>query len=265
MPIDRIGREHVLKTLVPLWGQKIETARKLRQYIKAVFAWAQSHGFIEANNAGEVLDAALPKMPAVQQNHRALPYEEIPALLETIESCGASMSAKLAFRFLVLTACRGGEVRGALWDEIDLGKRTWTIPASRMKSNREHRVPLSDEAVEVLEQAEVLRDGAIVFPSPLKRGRALSNMTMTKILRDLNLADRATAHGMRSSFRTWAMEETNTPREIMEMALAHNIGSAVERSYARGDLFAKRRALMERWARFACGSQAAKVVSIRGA
>ena len=154
--IDRLGCEDVLKIVTPLWTKRPETARRLRQKMRTTFEWAQANGFIETNPAGEMINGALPKQRAVKEHFRALPYQDIAGTLETIERSGMT-TAKLAFRFLVLTAARSGEVRGATWDEIDLENRTWTVPAERMKMNRAHRVPLSDAALAVLEQAYRLR------------------------------------------------------------------------------------------------------------
>ena len=172
------------------------------------------------------------------------------------------MSARACLRFVVLTACRSGEARGATWSEIDLDAREWRIPAARMKTAAEHRIPLSDAAVAVLEAARPLRGSAdLVFPSPLRPSKPLSDMTMTRVLRDTGLADRATVHGFRSAFRTWAAERTSFPHAVCEQALAHAVGSDVERSYARSDLFDKRRALMAAWAEHATGG-GAKVVRL---
>ena len=260
MPVDRIGREHVLKVLTPIWTTKSEVARKLKQRIRAVFAWCQAHGHIDTNPAGEAIDAALPKMPKVRSNFRALPYRDVPDALRTIEESGASIAAKLALRFTILTAARSGEVRGGTWAEIDLEAGVWTIPANRMKANAEHRVPLSAEALRVLEQARVLEDGSgLVFPSPTRHGSPLSDMTMTKVLRDRGLAERATVHGFRSSFRDWCAE-SGQPREVAEAALAHTIGG-VEGAYFRSDLFAKRRNLMDAWAQYLIG-ESARVVRL---
>ena len=144
-----------------------------------------------------------------------------------------------------------GEARGATWDQVDEAERLWVIPGDRMEGGTEHRQPLSDAALAALGQARVLRDESdLIFPSPLKRGRPLSNMSLTKVLRDTGLADSATVHGFRTSFRTWASERTNA---VMELSLAHVVGSAVERAYARSDLLAKRRRLMEQWGQFAGG------------
>ena len=262
--VDQIGREDVLRVLTPLWTRKPQMARKLRQRIRAVLGWAQAHGYVEQNAAGEGIDGALPALPAVQEHHRVLPFQEVAAALETVEASGASLATKLAFQFLVLTAARSGETRGATWDEIDEDARLWVIPATRMKAGAEHRQPLSDAAMAVLDQAQALRDDSnLIFPSPMKRGRPLSDMSLTKVLRDTGLADRATIHGMRTSFRTWASERTNADHAVMELCLAHHVGSAVERAYARSDLLEKRRRLMNQWASFLTGA-GADVVRLRG-
>ncbi len=262
--VDTITREDVLKVVSPIWTTRPEVARRLRQFIRATLSWAQAHGFVEINVAGEAIDGALPVMAAVKEHYRALPYQEVAAALDVIEGTGAGMASKLSLRFLVLTAARSGEARGALWSEIDVDARTWTIPAERMKMKNAHTVPLSDAALAVVEQARALDDGSgLIFPSPVKRGRAQSSMTLTKLLRDAGLADRATVHGFRSAFRTWASEHTNADHATMEMALAHAVGSAVERSYARSDLLAKRRRLMDQWAAFVTATPTGKVVAIR--
>ena len=262
--VDQIGREDVLRVLSPIWGVKLDISRKLRGRIRATLAWAQAHGFIEHNVAGEAIDGALPSMPTVGTHFRALPYRDVGVALEVIEGSRASLAARSALRFLVLTASRSGEVRGARWPEIDLEAREWRVPADRMKTGAEHRVPLSGAALAVLERVRPLRDESdLVFPSPMRRGRPLSNMAMTKLLRDTGLADRAVVHGFRTSFRTWAAERTSAPHAVCEMALAHTVGSAVERSYARSDLFEKRRGLMDQWAAYVTGARA-KVVQLHG-
>ena len=263
LPVDQIGREDVLRVLTPLWGTRMETARRVRQRVRTVLRWAQAHGFVTENAAGEAIDGALPTMPAVKEHFRALPYREVPDALRIIEGSGASLAARLCFRFLVLTAARSGEVRGAVWSEIDCDAQEWRIPGARMKSGTEHRVPLSDAALAVLEQARTLDDGSgVVFPSPMRRGKPLSNMALTKVLRDNRLADRATMHGFRSSFRDWCAE-TGKPRELAEAALAH-IVAGVEGAYFRSDLLAKRRRLMGQWAAFVTASDAKKVVQLHG-
>ena len=260
-PIDKLGREDVIKLLTPLWTKRPETARRLRQKMRQTFRWALAHGHIENNPAGEMIDGALPKLPAVKAHLRALPYQEVPAALETIGQAGAGLAVKLAFRFLVLTAARAGEVRGATWDEIDMENKTWTVPAQRMKGGKVHRVPLSDHALLVLEQARSLTDkSGLLFPSSQRPGKPLSDMALTKLLRDNDLAGRATAHGFRSSFRDWCAD-TGKPREIAEAALAHIVGGT-EGAYFRSDLFERRRLVMEQWATFVTGT-GAEIVRLR--
>ena len=263
MRVDRIGREDVLRVLVPLWTSRPEQARKLRRSIRSTLAWALSSGHAETNVAGETIDGALPAQPAVKEHHRALPHREVGAALATIDASGSSLSSKACLTFTILTACRSGEVRGATWDEIDEDAREWRIPASRMKAGAEHRVPLSDAALAVLERVRPLRDDSgLVYPSPTRRGRPLSDMTLTKVLRATGLADRATVHGFRSSFRDWC-GETGKAREVAEAALAHTVGG-VEGSYFRSDLYERRRALMTEWARFVTETTAAEVVQLHG-
>ena len=262
MSVDRIRREDVLRTLTPIWTRRPETARRVRQRMRAVLRWCWAHGYVSENVAGEGIDGALPKMPAVRQHFRALPHAEVATALETVESSRASKAAKLCLRFLVLTAARSGEARGATWAEVDAEAREWRIPGDRMKRGAEHRVPLSDAALVVLERARTLDDGSgLIFPSALKPGRSLSNMTLTKILRDQGLAGRATVHGFRSAFRDWCAE-TGKPREIAEAALAHTV-RGVEGAYFRSDLFARRRVLMDQWAAFLSATDS-KVVRLYG-
>ena len=252
--IDRVNRIDVLGILTPIWTSKPSAARKLRQHLRAVFAFAMAHGHVEVNPAGEMIGAALPPMPAVKSHFRALPYQEVGKALRMVESSSSSLSSRLCFKFLVLTAARSGEARGASWDEIDMHEAVWTVPGDRMKAGVEHRVPLVDAALEVLATAQLLSDGSnLVFPSLMKPRHPLSDMTLTKLLRDLGLADRATVHGFRTSFKTWCMEQTNTPWAVGEAALAHTIGNSTEAAYARSDLFKKRRTVMQQWADYLLG------------
>ena len=245
--IDTISRTDVLTVLTPIWSTRPETARRVRQRMRTTFRWAMANELIETNPAGEAIDGALPSMPKVKAHLRALPYQEVGSALKTIDAPQTSLAAKRCLKFLVFTAARSGEARGATWDEIDLEGATWTIPSSRMKAGVEHRVPLSDQALDVLMLAHQLEDGSgLCFPSPLRPGRMLSDMTMTKILRSTGLADRATVHGFRTSFKTWTMEQTDTPWAVGEAALAHQLGGSVEQAYARSDLFDRRRVLMQK-------------------
>ena len=255
--VDQIGREDVLRVLTPIWSAKHALAVKVRGRIRATLAWCQAHGYVEHNAAGEGIDGVLPRLAAVKAHHRALDYREIAAALDTIKASTAGLPARTCLRFVVLTACRSGEARGATWDEIDLDAREWRIPAARMKAGDEHRVPLSDAAVAALEAVEPLRrPSGLLFPSLSRPGQPLSDMALTKVLRSCGLADRTTVHGLRSTFRTWASERTSVPHAVAEAALAHQVGSAVERSYARNDLFEKRRALMNGWAWYATANRA---------
>ena len=251
LSVDRIERADVLAVLTPIWGTRPETARRVRQRIRAVLRWAWAHGFVTENVAGEAIDGALPAMPAVKAHLRALPYRDVAAALDTVEASRASPSAKACLRFVVLTVCRSGEARLAKWDEIHSEAREWRIPGSRMKAGIEHRVPLSDAALAVLEGVRSLSDESdLLFPSPARPRRPMSDMTLTKVLRDTGLADRATVHGFRSSFRDWAAEQTDASHAVMELSLAHTVGTAVEQAYARSDLLARRRNLMQQWADF---------------
>ena len=253
LPVDRITRADVVATLQPIWGRTPETARAVRSYVRATFRWAQAMGYRDDNPAGEAIDGALPRLPARSSHFRALPYAEVRDALRAVEASTAGMAAKLALRFTILTAARSGETRGATWNEIDLDARLWTIPGSRMKTGLPHRVPLSSTAMAVLAQARGLDDGSgLLFPGRTP-GRQLSDMTLTKVLRTVGLAERATVHGFRSSFRDWAAECTSASYAAMELSLAHHVGNAVERAYSRSDLLEQRRALMDQWAVYVIG------------
>ena len=262
--VDRVDREHLLRVLTPIWTAKPETGRKVRQRMRATLAWAQAHGFVEHNLAADAISGALPVQKAVQAHFRSLPYQEVTEALGIIARSGAGDAAKLCLRWVVLTATRSGEARGARWTEIDLEAREWRIPAQRMKSEVDHVVPLSDAAMLVLDEADNLREtrSDLVFPSPSKPGQTLSDATLTKVLRTVGLADRATVHGFRASFRTWAAECTSTPHAIMEAALAHRVPDSTERAYSRSDYRDQRRALMQRWGSYVSAS-AGKVVALR--
>ena len=244
-PVSDIGGADVLAVLTPIWTGKPETARRVKQRISAVMKWAVAQG-LRADNPAEAITRALPKVAPVKAHRRALPYADVARCLEAVRGSEALTATKLALEFLVLTATRSGEVRGARWEEVDFEAAVWTIPPERMKAKRPHRVPLSPRAVAVLREAERLADGSgLIFPGA-RHGRPLSDMTLSKLVKSLGFE--ADIHGFRTSFRTWAQEQTNFPREVAEAALAHNVGDAVERAYARSDVFEKRRRLMESWA-----------------
>ena len=224
---------------------------KVRQRIRTVLRWCQAHGYVTLNMAGEVIDGVLPPMPRVKSHFRSLPYTKVTDALAVVETSSASTAAKLCLRFVVLTAARSGGARNASWDEIDFVGREWKIPAGRMKAASEHLVPLSDAALDVLDPAKDCHDGSdVAFPSPLMPDRVLSDMALTKILRDVGLTDRAIVHDFRAGFRTWALEQTDTPRAVAEAALAHSLGDSTQQAYIRGDAYTKRRAAMEQWADF---------------
>lgn len=245
--VHSITAADVLAVLAPIWHTKAETARRVRQRIGAVMKWTIAQGFRADNPAGEMLGQALGRQADVTRHMRALPHREVAAAIRAVQGSHAGLSTKLAFAFLVLTAARSGEIRLATWEEIDLEAEVWTVPAERMKAQREHRVPLSGHARNILREAQALADGSgWVFPSPT--GKPLSNMTLSKLLKDLKIP--AVPHGFRSSFRDWAQECTNASRAVMEAALAHVNSDKVEAAYARSDLFERRRTLMDQWAAY---------------
>ena len=252
--VSEVSSGDVMRALSPIWVGKPETARRTRQRIRKVFSWVIAQGWRKDNPAAELQDA-LPKSDRRQVHHKALPYQEVPAAIATVKSSHAMAATKLAMEFLVLTAGRSGEIRGATWSEIDIEARTWTIPAARMKAKKDHRVPLSDRAIEILEEAKLLRDedSDLVFPGG-KRGAALSDMTIGKLLRENGIP--CVAHGFRSSFRDWAEEATSFPHAVKEAALAHTIPNRTERAYRRTDLFEQRRKMMDAWSVFVSGGAA---------
>lgn len=242
--IDQINSADVMAVLLPEWQNKHETMKRLRQYLGAVFKWAVAQGYRQDNPAGDALGAALPKVTRVVEHMKALPHGEVHAALDTVAATDAFWSTKSCFAFIVLTACRSSEARLADWSEIDFETATWTIPAGRMKMGRQHRVPLSEKAIEVLRVAAEMNDGSgLIFPS--SRGKPMTDSTVSKLLRT-NGVD-AVVHGFRSSFRDWC-SDTGQPRELAEAALAHVIPNATEAAYARSDLLDRRRSLMDAWA-----------------
>ena len=252
IPVDRITQQDVLSVLEPIWTTRPDTARRVRQRIRSVLRYSEAHGFVSRNVAGDAIDGALPAMPKVKEHHKALPYREVPEAIRVIGS--RVSSARLCLKFLILTATRSGEARESTWDEIDRETSTWTIPASRMKGGKPHRVPLSKSALAVLEETEHLRDGSdLIFPSASKPGRAMTPDNLMKVWRSTGIAKDTKVHGFRTSFRVWASECTDIPREVCELALAHAMGTGVEQAYSRSDLLEKRRELMQLWGDFLVG------------
>ena len=248
--IDKIGRVEVLQLLTPIWADKPTLARKLREHLRTVFSWAQAHGYIELNPAGDMVNGALPTQAAVKSNMRAMTFEDIPDAVQSIRECEANLPSKLCLEFIILTGCRGGEARAAQWSEIDLKAATWTIPASRMKAKRDHVVPLVNAALDVLERAAAWAGKSnLLFPSPAAR-KVMTDATLLNTLTAAGLRDKTSVHGFRSSFRDWC-SHTRQDRELAEMCLAHKIGNAAELAYKRSDLLEARRPIMNAWAQYA--------------
>ena len=244
-----VAMPHVLKVLEPIWTTKTETASRVRGRIESVLDWAKGRGYRSGDNPAAWkgnLDAQLPKPGKVAkvEHHEAIPVADVGAFMVKLRNA-EGMGAR-ALEFAILTAARSGEVRGATWAEFDMEERIWTVPGNRMKAGKEHRVPLSDAAMALLQALPKVAGADAVFPAP--RGGVLSDMTLTAVMRRMGLE--AVPHGFRSTFRDWASERTNYPREAAEMALAHTIGDKVEAAYRRGDLFDKRRRMMGEWAAF---------------
>jgi integrase len=258
--VDLIDTPDVLKALSPIWVTKPETARRVKQRIGTVLDWAKAAGFRAGDNPVEGVSKGLPRQPDRKGHHAALAYDAVPDFVRRLRSGAAAEPARLAFEFLILTAARTSEVLEARWSEVNLEGATWTIPATRMKAGREHRVPLAKRCVDILRRARHLSAGSeFVFPGRSPE-RPMSNMVFLMTLRRMGVE--ATAHGFRSAFRDWAAERTNFPREVCEMALAHAISNKVEAAYRRGDLFEKRRQPMASWAAFATATSA-KIVPFR--
>lgn len=243
-PVDAITSADVLAVLIPIWNAMPETATRIQQRLSTIFEFAVAQQ-LRIDNPAAAVRAALPRRPRLKEHHRAMPYQQVPAALAAIEASTAREATKLALRFLVLTAARSGEVRGATWHEVDQDAATWTIPKERMKARREHRVPLSKQALDVLTRAHALRKrSGLLFTT--SKGNALSDMVMTMLLRRLELD--AVPHGFRTSFRAWTLEKTTASWAVAEAALAHTLGDATEAAYAGSDLFERRRELMDAWA-----------------
>jgi integrase len=272
LPADEITTEDVLGILQPLWTRVPETAKRLRGRIENVLDAAKARGKRSGENPARWrghLDQLLPKRQRLTRGHHAaLPYEDVSGFM--VELRYHEGVAARAMEFTILTACRTSEVLGATWDEIDFNKCVWTLPEARMKAAKEHRVPLSERAEEILkaQREEALeragdqeaRLEGYVFPAP-KPNRTLSTMAMAMLLRRMRAG--VTVHGFRSSFRDWASETTGFPHEVCEMALAHVIANKAEAAYRRGDLFEKRRKLMEAWARYCATPKTEKIVPLR--
>jgi len=260
-PVDIIVTDDVLAVLKPIWSAKPETASRVRGRIEKVLDAAKAKSFREGENPARWrghLDHLLSRQSKLSRGHHAaMPYEEVAAFVARLREREAASA--LALELCILTAARSGEVLGMRWAEIDLDKKIWTVPATRMKAGREHRVPLASRAVAILRQLEKVNTGEFVFPGQA-RNKPLSNMAMEMVLRRMKIED-ATVHGFRSSFRDWAGNVSSAPREVVETALAHVIGDKAEQAYRRRDALEKRRKLMEAWAGY-CERPAGNVVHI---
>ena len=256
LPVQGIDVGLVMKVLEPIWTEKTETASRVRGRIEAVLDWATARGYRHGDNPARWrghLQNLLPRRAKVQRvkHHAALPYTEIGVFMSELRAQNGI--AAVALEFLILTATRTSETIGATWDEIDLNRALWTIPADRIKASRKHRVPLCHPAMAIVRRMHECRQNIYVFPG-MKRQRPLSNMALLALLKRMERSN-LTSHGFRSTFKDWAAEQTNYPREVSEMALAHAVSDKVEAAYRRGDLFTKRQRLMEEWGRY-CGSPA---------
>lgn len=249
--VDSITTADTLAVLEPIWLTKCETARRLRQRMNIIFDYCIAQRWRHDNPAGSAVTRALPRQPSNVRHHPAVPYNDIPEAIRKVQSSKAKQATKLAFEFMVLTAARPGEALGAEWTEIDLDAATWIVPAERFKLNVEHRVPLSRAAKDVLEQARELGDADLVFPSPIKRGKPLTNAALEQLVIRLKIA--GVPHGCRSTFKDWTAEQTDFPRDVSEAALGHTVAEKAEKPYLRTDLFERRRELMEVWGAFVCG------------
>ena len=256
LPVAEVGTAHVLQILEPIWKAKAETASRVRGRMETILDAAKARGYRDGENParwrGHIAQILPARSRLTRGHHKAMPYEAIPAFVGALHKREAV--AALALEFTILTAARTGEVIGAKWDEVDLEKAIWTIPASRMKAGKEHRVPLSGRAVEILKSTRGLRKEWLF---PTSKGGKMSGMAMTMLLRRMKVD--VTVHGFRSGFRDWSAECTGYAHEVAEMALAHTIENKVERAYRRGDLFDKRRRLMDDWATYCAKIPAAGV------
>ncbi len=255
--VDSVTTEDILAILSPIWTEKTETAKRLQGRIENILDFAAAHKWRDQINPARWrghLDKLLPRPSRVKKvtHHPAMPYEEVPAFMAEVAK-NDSVSAK-ALQFLILTATRTSEVLLAKWEEVDLESAVWTIPAERMKARREHRVPLSDAALDILNSLPRIEGNLYVFPGA-RHGKPLSNMALLQLMRKMGFGPKGdrgpyVPHGFRSSFRDWAGEVSSFPRDVAEMALAHVIENKAEAAYRRGDLFAKRRKMMQAWANF---------------
>lgn len=260
LPVDQVTGPMIVTAMKKIWLTKPETARRTLQRIGTVIAWAAAHGYREHEAPMLAIRMGLPPQPKGKKGHAAIPYKDAAAFMKKLRAADET-TGRNALQFLILTAARSSEARGARWDEIDFEAATWTVPADRIKMAKEHVVPLSAPALDLLKRIHETRSSAtLVFPS--YTNKEISDAALSKVMREAGSTD--TVHGWRSAFRDWGAEETNFPSEVLEKALAHQIPNAVERAYRRGDLLEKRRQLMDAWAQYLEGLSA-DVVQLKSA
>lgn len=260
--VSLIDTDDVLKVLEPIWQEKSETASRLRGRIERVLDFAKAKGWRQGENPALWRGHLKSILPARQKlskgHHAAMPYKQVPHFMKLL--AGKDAMAARGLEFLILTAARSGEVLNSTWDEIDFNGAIWTVPAHRMKAGKEHRVPLSCTAIEILNSLHETRTSNYIFAGQ-KAERPLSNMAFAMLMRRMNYQD-LTVHGFRSAFRDWVGDETSFQREVAEQALAHRVGDATERAYRRADALQKRRELMEAWAGYCSGQSKANAINL---
>ena len=268
MLVKDVEQSHILTILNPIWTDKTETATRVRNRIEAVLDWAAASGYRERDNPARWkgrLDKLLPSPSKIAKvkHHTALPIDETPVFVKELVN-NNSLSAQCLL-FLILTATRSGEARGAMWSEIDFESKVWTIPTERMKAGKEHQIPLSDQAINLLHSLPRVINSLYVFPST--KGKPLSDMSLSMLMRRMNAT--AVPHGFRSTFRDWAGDKTNYPRDLAEAALAHTVSNQVEAAYRRGTALEKRREMMQDWGDFIYSQtntkEASKIIKLKKA
>ena len=246
--VDDVSVDDVLSVLNPIWVEKSETANRVRQRIFKIFKWCKRKRFVTENPAEDIQDA-LPKVRRTRKHFAAMSYEDIATFISELQESSQTPNVKLGLEFLILTACRSGELRGARWSEINFDKKLWIIPAERMKANREHIVPLTERALETLEEIKPISGKSqLLFPSSQNWGKMMSDATLSAAVK--RMGHKVTVHGFRSTFRDWASETRSYPNDVVEMALAHTNRNKTEAAYKRGKLLDKRRELMDDWDNF---------------
>jgi integrase len=258
MSVKEINSSHILRILSPIWVTKAETAKRVRQRLSTVFKYCVAQQWRTDDPANIAIVEALPNPKRKVQHRKSISYNDVAGFIETVSKSSAGLSTKLGLEFLILTATRSGEVRNARWNEIN--GSLWIIPEGRMKAGIEHRVPLSNRCMEILEEAQKINQGSDYIFEGTKPDKPLSENTFNKLMKELGLE--VHAHGFRTSFRTWTQEKTHYPNEVAEAALAHSLKDSAEAAYARSDLLEKRAEMMEAWAQF-ISADASDIVQIR--